>query len=65
MKTIRESVQQSGTLIAELNGLSTRVAETSTAISAIAKQTNLLSLNAGDRGGPGRRTRPRLRRSGG
>lgn len=47
MKTIRESVQQSGTLIAELNGLSTRVAETSTAISAIAKQTNLLSLNAG------------------
>ncbi|MFD1904675.1 methyl-accepting chemotaxis protein [Paenibacillus rhizoplanae] len=47
MKTIRESVQQSGTLIAELNGLSARVAETSTAISAIAKQTNLLSLNAG------------------
>ncbi|WNS43668.1 methyl-accepting chemotaxis protein [Paenibacillus sp. MMS20-IR301] len=47
MKTIRESVQQSGTLIAELNGLSARIAETSTAISAIAKQTNLLSLNAG------------------
>lgn len=47
MKTIRESVHQSGTLIAELNGLSAKVAETSTAISAIAKQTNLLSLNAG------------------
>lgn len=47
MKTIRESVHQSGSLIAELNGLSTKVAETSTAISAIAKQTNLLSLNAG------------------
>lgn len=47
MKTIRESVHQSGSLIAELNGLSAKVAETSTAISAIAKQTNLLSLNAG------------------
>ncbi|KAI7258678.1 hypothetical protein KC345_g10506 [Hortaea werneckii] len=47
MKTIRQSVQQSGTLIAQLNGLSAKVAETSTAISAIAKQTNLLSLNAG------------------
>lgn len=47
MKTIRQSVQQSGTLIAELNGLSAKVAETSTAISDIAKQTNLLSLNAG------------------
>lgn len=47
MRTIRESVQRSGTLIAELNGLSASVAETSTAIAAIAKQTNLLSLNAG------------------
>lgn len=46
MKTIRQSVQQSGGLISELNGLSTKVAEASTAISAIAKQTNLLSLNA-------------------
>ncbi|WP_052380556.1 methyl-accepting chemotaxis protein [Paenibacillus camerounensis] len=47
MQTIRDSVHQSGSLIAQLNTLSTKVAETSTAISAIAKQTNLLSLNAG------------------
>lgn len=46
MKTIRQSVQQSGMLMEKLNGLSTSVAEASTAISAIAKQTNLLSLNA-------------------
>ncbi|WP_150266548.1 methyl-accepting chemotaxis protein [Paenibacillus tepidiphilus] len=46
MSTIRQSVQQSGSLIAELNGLSARVAEASTSIAAIAKQTNLLSLNA-------------------
>jgi methyl-accepting chemotaxis protein len=47
MRTIRESVHQSGSLIAQLNGLSAKVSNTSTAISAIAKQTNLLSLNAG------------------
>jgi methyl-accepting chemotaxis protein len=47
MKTIRESVHQSGKLIAQLNSLSTKVSDTSTAITAIAKQTNLLSLNAG------------------
>ncbi|MBY0012854.1 methyl-accepting chemotaxis protein [Paenibacillus typhae] len=47
MQTIRDSVDQSGSLIARLHTLSTKVAETSTAISAIAKQTNLLSLNAG------------------
>ncbi|MBW4080222.1 methyl-accepting chemotaxis protein [Paenibacillus sp. S150] len=47
MQTIRRSVQQSGSLIAELNGLSAKVAEASTAIASIAKQTNLLSLNAG------------------
>lgn len=47
MQTIHRSVQHSGSLIAELNGLSAKVAETSTAIASIAKQTNLLSLNAG------------------
>lgn len=47
MQIIRESVHQSGALIAQLNTLSAKVAETSTAITAIAKQTNLLSLNAG------------------
>ncbi|WP_151735968.1 methyl-accepting chemotaxis protein ['Paenibacillus yunnanensis' Narsing Rao et al. 2020] len=46
MATIRQSVQQSGSLIAELNGLSAKVAEASASIAAIAKQTNLLSLNA-------------------
>lgn len=47
MATIRDSVQQSTALIKELVHLSDQISAMNTAISDIAGQTNLLSLNAG------------------
>ncbi|MEK5237741.1 methyl-accepting chemotaxis protein [Paenibacillus sp. FSL L8-0470] len=47
MNAIRESTQLSAELIGQLNGLNSEVSEMSSAISTIAVQTNLLSLNAG------------------
>lgn len=47
MDAIRQSTHQSSELISQLNGLNNQVSEMSSAISNIAVQTNLLSLNAG------------------
>lgn len=47
MEAIRTSTHRSSELIGQLNGLNSEVSEMSSAISAIAVQTNLLSLNAG------------------
>ncbi|GGF63544.1 methyl-accepting chemotaxis protein [Paenibacillus albidus] len=47
MDAIKQSTAHSSELIGQLNGLNSRVSEMSTAISNIAVQTNLLSLNAG------------------
>lgn len=47
MDAIRMSTHHSSELIGQLNGLNTEVSAMSSAISAIAVQTNLLSLNAG------------------
>lgn len=47
MDAIRESTLYSSGLIGQLNGLNAQVSEMSSAISNIAVQTNLLSLNAG------------------
>ncbi|SET32175.1 methyl-accepting chemotaxis protein [Paenibacillus sp. NFR01] len=47
MDAIRESTHLSSELIEQLNGLNSRVSAMSSAISDIAVQTNLLSLNAG------------------
>lgn len=47
ISTIRDSVEQSTALIRELTHLSGQISEMNTAISDIAGQTNLLSLNAG------------------
>ncbi|CQR56214.1 methyl-accepting chemotaxis protein [Paenibacillus riograndensis] len=47
MDAIRQSTHQSSELISQLNGLNSQVSEMSSAISNIAVQTNLLSLNAG------------------
>ncbi|CAH1192550.1 Methyl-accepting chemotaxis protein McpB [Paenibacillus auburnensis] len=47
MDAIRESTHLSSELIGQLNGLNTQVSAMSSAISNIAMQTNLLSLNAG------------------
>ncbi|MEK8129543.1 methyl-accepting chemotaxis protein [Paenibacillus filicis] len=46
MEAIRKSVDESVDIIENLNGLSAKVFEMNTAISDIAGQTNLLSLNA-------------------
>ncbi len=46
METIRVSTHESATLIERLHDLSTNVASMSKAITEVAKQTNLLSLNA-------------------
>ncbi|WP_379151917.1 methyl-accepting chemotaxis protein [Paenibacillus sp. sgz5001063] len=47
MDAIRHSTHQSSELIGQLNGLNSQVSAMSSAISTIAIQTNLLSLNAG------------------
>ncbi|MEK5446290.1 methyl-accepting chemotaxis protein [Paenibacillus sp. FSL R7-0331] len=47
MDAIRESTHLSSELIGQLNGLNSQVSAMSSAISNIAAQTNLLSLNAG------------------
>jgi methyl-accepting chemotaxis protein len=47
MDAIRTSTHHSSELIGQLNGLNTEVSAMSSAITAIAVQTNLLSLNAG------------------
>lgn len=47
MDAIRTSTHHSSELIGQLNGLNTDVSAMSSAIAAIAVQTNLLSLNAG------------------
>ena len=47
MNAIRASTDRSSELIGQLNGLNTEVSTMSSAITAIAVQTNLLSLNAG------------------
>ncbi|WP_019910731.1 methyl-accepting chemotaxis protein [Paenibacillus sp. HW567] len=47
MEAIRQSTLHSSELISQLNGLNSQVSAMSSAISNIAVQTNLLSLNAG------------------
>lgn len=47
MDAIRQSTLHSSELISQLNGLNSQVSDMSSAISNIAVQTNLLSLNAG------------------